>query len=415
MTPEQTFGQLLGLGKSWNVVESRFEAESSTFFLKVEETPELWPEESARVGTPVTCHDHVEPMQWRHLNVFNKECVIVCALPRGRRGDDSKVYRVTPPWEGRSKHFTQEFEAFALTLMREMPVKRAGQILGESDTRMWRMLFAHVKAAHARLSFDNVVWVGGDEMNRRKGHNYLTVFADLLAKRVLFATPGKDASVWEAFAAELLRHNGHPKAIQYVAIDMSPAYIKGVSDNLGNAQVVYDKFHVIQNVVEACDRVRKVESRSNAGKRDLLERTRWMWLKNRVNWTEKEAQKWESMALERCVTGMAYEMRLVLQGIYQWKDVGEARKLFGNWCAWVQAMRERTGELLEPMARAARMIEGHLAGILAHWTQGLTTAFMEGLNSLFSAVKRKARGYRSVEYMTTMLYFVAGKLTLPCY
>ena len=406
---------MLGLGKSWKVVESRFEPESSTFFLKVEETPELWPEESARAGTPVVCHDHVEPMQWRHLNVFNKECVIVCALPRGRRGDDSKVYRVTPPWEGRSKHFTQEFEAFALTLMREMPVKRAGQILGESDTRMWRMLFAHVKAAHARLSFDNVVWVGADEMNRRKGHNYLTVFADLLAKRVLFATPGKDASVWEAFAAELLRHNGHPKAIQYVAIDMSPAYIKGVSNNLGNAQVVYDKFHVIQNVVEACDRVRKVESRSNAGKRDLLERTRWMWLKNRVNWTEKETQKWESMALERCVTGMAYEMRLVLQGIYQWKDVGEARKLFGNWCAWVQAMRERTGELLEPMARAARMIEGHLEGILAHWTQGLTTAFMEGLNSLFSAVKRKARGYRSAEYMTTMLYFVAGKLTLPCY
>jgi transposase len=139
-----------------------------------------------------------------------------------------------------------------------------------------------------------------------------------------------------------------------------------------------------------------------------------MWLKNRVNWTEKEAQKWESMALERCVTGIAYEMRLVLQGIYQWKDVGEARKLFGNWCAWVQAMRERTGELLEPMARAARMIEGHLEGILAHWTQGLTTAFMEGFNSLFSAVKRWARGYRTVEYMTAILYFVAVKLTLPC-
>ena len=406
---------MLGLGKSWKVVESRFEPESSTFFLKVEETPELWPEESARAGTEVTCHDHVEPMQWRHLNVFNKECVIVCSLPRGRRGDDGKVYCVIQPWEGRSKHFTQEFEAFALTLMREMPVKRAGQILGESDSRMWRMLFAHVKAAHARLSFDNVVWVGADEMNRRKGHNYLTVFADLLAKRVLFATPGKDASVWEAFAAELLRYNGHPKAIRRVAIDMSAAYTKGVASNLGNAQVVYGKFHVIQNVVEACDQVRKAESRSDAGKRELLERTRWMWLKNRANWTEKETHKWESMSLERCVTGMAYEMRLVLQGIYQWKDVEVAKKLFGNWCAWVKAMREQTGELLEPMARAARMIEGHLEGILAHWTQGLTTAYMEGLNSLFSAVKRKARGYRTVEYMTSMLYFVAGKLTLPCH
>ena len=189
----------------------------------------------------MTCYDHVEPMQWRHLNVFNKECVIVCALPRGRRANDGTVYRVPPPWEGHSKHFTQEFEAFAVTLMREMPVKRAGQILvGESDTRIWRMLFAHVKAAHARLSFDNVVRVGADEMNRRKGHNYLPVFTDLVAKRVFFPTPGKDASVWEKFAGELLQHNGHPKAIRYAAIDMSAAYIKGVSDNLGNAQVVYD-------------------------------------------------------------------------------------------------------------------------------------------------------------------------------
>jgi transposase len=415
MTPEETFGQFLGLGKAWRVVEARLEASSSTFLLKVEETPNLWLEENARAGTPVICQDHVEPMQWRHLYVFNKECVIVCALPRGRRSNDGKVYRVTPPWEGRSKYFTQEFEAFAVTLMREMPVKRAGQILGESDTRMWRMLFAHVKAAHARLSFDNVVWVGADEMNRRKGHNYLTVFADLVAKRVLFAMPGKDASVWAAFAADLLRHNEHPKAIQHVAINMSAAYAKGVSDNLGNAQVVCDKFHIIQNVVEACDQVRKAESPADAEKRDRLERNRWMWLRNRVNWTEMETQKWESMALERCVTGMAYQMWLVLQYIYERQDIEEAKKPFRNWCAWVHAMLDQTGELLEPMARAARMIEGHLEGILAKWNRGLTTAFMEGLKRMFSALKRKARGYRTVEYMTTMLYIVAGKLTLPCY
>jgi transposase len=92
-----------------------------------------------------------------------------------------------------------------------------------------------------------------------------------------------------------------------------------------------------------------------------------------------------------------------------------AKKLFGNWCAWVKAMREQAGELLEPVARAARMIEGHMEGSFAHWTQGLTTAYMAVLNSLFSAVKRKARGYRTVEYMTNMLYFVSGKLTLPSY
>jgi Transposase len=46
-------------------------------------------------------------------------------------------------------------------------------------------------------------------------------------------------------------------------------------------------------------------------------------------------------------------------------------------------MRERTEELFEPLARAARKGKSHLEGILAHWIQGLTTAFIEGLNSLF--------------------------------
>ncbi len=64
--------------------------------------------------------------------------------------------------------------------------------------------------------------------------------------------------------------------------------------------------------------------------------------------------KWESMALERCVTGMAYEMRLVLQGIDERKDVEEASKLFGNSCAWVRAVWEQPGELFEPMAHVIR-------------------------------------------------------------
>jgi transposase len=209
-----------------------------------------------------------------------------------------------------------------------------------------------------RVSFDNVVWVGADEneMNWRIGHNYLTVFPDLTAKRLLFATPGKDASVWQAFAAELLRHNGHPKALHDVAIDMSAAHVRGVSDNFGNGRVVYDKCYVIQNVVEACDQVQKAE--------------------NRVNWTDKETQKWDLTAPERCMTSIAYEMRLVFQGIYERKNAKQATKLYRNWCAWVQEVPEQTGVLLEPMARTARMVEENLEVILAHWTRGLTTAFM---------------------------------------
>lgn len=100
-------------------------------------------------------------------------------------------------WEGRSRGLSQEFEAFALTLMREMPVNKADEILGETDQKLWRALFAHAEAAWTALSSENVVWVGADETNWRKGHNYLTVFADLEARRVLLALEGKDAHALE--------------------------------------------------------------------------------------------------------------------------------------------------------------------------------------------------------------------------
>jgi transposase len=71
------------------------------------------------------------------------------------------------------------------------------------------------------------------------------------------------------------------------------------------------------------------------------------------------------------------------------------------------------GGLFASMIKLAQMIQNHLSGILAYWKWGITNAFMEGLNSVFSATKRKARGYRSSVYLITMLYFTAAKLRLP--
>ena len=107
-------------------------------------------------------------------------------------------------------------------------------------------------------------------------------------------------------------------------------------------------------------------------------------------------------------------MRLVLQDIYRSPDATTARRGFKVWRRWVRwAARFCQFNLLAPMVKVAQMVEDHFAGILAHWKMGLTNAFMEGLNSVFSATKRKARGYRSSTYLITMLYFVAGKLRLP--
>jgi transposase len=418
MIPEKVFHQILALGEAWHVTTVDYLAPEQKVVIRVEETSKLWASQVCpQCGAgPVSGYDHAPERRWRHLNVCQLESEIVCALPRGQCAACGKVYTVRAPWEGRSPRFTQEFEGFALTLMREMPVKKAGEILGETDQRMWRILFAHVDAAWAGLSWENVVWAGADEMNRRKGHNYLTVFVDLQAKRVLLAVEGKDASVWERFAEQLLAHNGHPKAITQVAIDMSPAYIRGVLDNLGNAAIVFDKFHVVSQVSEAVEEVRRKEVRQDAQARAQLEKTCWLWRKNPEGWTEAESRRWEQLKDKPLVTGLAYAMRLELQRAYAAPTADRARTRFEQWCQWVQAEAQALSSgLLEPMRKAAQMVERHLAGILGHWKQGLTTAFLEGLNSLFSATKRKARGYRSTEYQVAMLYFVAGKLEIPYY
>ncbi len=99
------------------------------------------------------------------------------------------------------------------------------------------------------------------------------------------------------------------------------------------------------------------------------------------------------MAMGRCVVGMAHEMRLVLEGINEWRDVGLARKLFGNWCvdagdAGTDGGVARADGLAGPDDRGAPV------GNIGLLKSGVDNAFMEGNTSLFLGVKRSARGYR---------------------
>jgi transposase len=416
MTPEKLFHELLGLGLNWEVTESRFDRESGTVYLQIGEVRQLW--DSTRCpqdGGRVFCYDHTEVLTWRHLNVFQHRCEIRCRLPRGKCRQCGHVFRVRPPWEGLSTHFTKEFEAFALVLMREMPMSRVAEIVGETDTRLWRMLFRQVDAAYAEADFSQVCCVGVDEMSVRKGHHYVSVFADLVARRVLFATEGKDQGTWLSFVEALEQHNGHRHAITQASMDMSQAYQAGVAENCRNAQVVFDKFHVVKNANEAVDQVRRAEVRlGGQGVWAALHKSQWLWRKNPENLTDQEQARLAKIKDKNLATAKAYQMRLVLQDIYRSAEATTARHRFQVWCRWVRwVARFYKANLLASMVKLAQMVKHHLAGILAHWKWGVTNAFMEGLNSVFSGTKRKARGYRSTTHLITMLYFVAGKLRLP--
>jgi transposase len=107
--------------------------------------------------------------------------------------------------------------------------------------------------------YSAVTTVGVDETSSKHGHNYVTLFADLATSKVLFVTEGKDASTVQRFRDELAEHQGNPASITKFCSDMSPAFIKGVCENFANAQLTFDKFHVMQIINNAVDEVRREE------------------------------------------------------------------------------------------------------------------------------------------------------------
>ncbi len=398
------------------MIESRFERASGTIFLERRATARLW--DSARGpedGGLVSCYDPTEVLTWHPLNVFQYRCAITCRWPRGKCRQCGHGFRVRPPWAGLRTHFPKEFEACALRRLREMPRSQVAAGVGEPDPRRWRMLFRQVDAAYAEADFSNVCGVGVEEMSVRKGHKYVSVFADLVKQRVLFATAGKDPAGWLKFVEALEKHNGHRHAITPASLDRSPADQKGVQETCRNAQVGFDKFHVLFNVNPAVDQVRRAEVRlGGTGVWAALPKSQWRWRKHPENLTEKETARLAGIDPKSLRTAKAYQMRLVLQDIYQSPTATVAQKRFGGWGRWVRWVASKHPQKLRhSMVKVADLVEKHLAGILAHWKWGLTNAFMEGLNSVFSATKRKARGYRSTTYLITMLYFVAGKLRFP--
>jgi len=105
------------------------------------------------------------------------------------------VKLVEVAWARTDSGFTQLFEAYLMILLREMPVAAVADLIGEHDTRLWRVLHHYVGQARAQEDFSGVQKVCVDEISSRRGHRYVTVFADLERAKVIFATEGKDAQV----------------------------------------------------------------------------------------------------------------------------------------------------------------------------------------------------------------------------
>lgn len=390
----------LSLVPPWLVARSEFDATARRLDIHID-----FPKGSRFTcpvcgGADCPAYD-TEEMTWRHLNFFQHEAYLHARVPRVTC-KSCGVRRVAVPWAREGSGFTLLFEALVMAMLKSMPVAAVARMVGEHDTRLWRVIHHYVEEARDRADYSDVTCVAFDETAARRGHDYVTLFADLDGRRVLFATEGKDAATVAAFADDLTVHGGDPQAVAEVCIDMSQAFIKGTADSLPKAQVTFDKFHAVKIINDAVDEVRRAEQKS----RPELKKTRYVWLKNTTNLTRSQTETLDKLSSKNLKTARAYRIRLSFQEFYNLSSREEAETYLKRWYYWATHSR------LPAMIDAARTIKRHWNGILRWFDSKIANGFMEGINSLVQAAKAKARGYRSTRNLKAIIYLIAGKLEI---
>ena len=338
---------------------------------------------------------------WRHLNFFEHECYLHARVPRVKL-PNGKTKLIKTPWEGLSNGFTLLFEALLVQLCQAMPVNKVAQLTKTSDDKLWDMLDRYIDNVREHENFENIEAIGMDETSRAKGHEYITLFVDLLKRRTIFITEGKDNTTVKRFVKDFKEHNGDIQKIENVSCDMSPAFIKGVTENLPQAEITFDKFHILKIINEAVDSVRKQEVKTN----NILKGTKYIWLKNQDNLTLKQKETLDELTMSNMniKTIRAYNIRQSFQDIYQATTQEEFITYLNKWYFWATHSR------LEPMKEAAYTVKRHWDGIVKWYESKINNGILEGLNSVIQATKSKARGYKTFKNYKIIVYLLTGKL-----
>ena len=396
---DKLFESALGISAPWSVKSVEFDAAAKRLTVLIDFAPgSRFAVAGSAQAHPV--HDTVAK-DYRHLNFFQHECHLRVRTPRVKLPDGS-VRLVEPDFAGRLAGFTLLFEALILMLAQQMPFAAVARIVGESAYRVTQVCIRYVEMALSQADFSGVTALAIDETSRARGHDYITLAADAALRRVPFVTEDKDANAVKALAADLAAHGCPPEQIESVSIDMSPAFIKGVTQELPNARITFDKFHVIAHASAAVDKTRRVEQRSNPSLKGL----RWTLLKDAFSLTPAAGAALHGLINQPQLTrtARAWIYKEKLREILQRKQVNVLRDSLRHWCTCV--MRSK----VQPMKEVAALVRNHLEGIVAWAQTRQTNGFLEAINGLFQAAKRRARGFIRLSTIKTVVFLIAGRL-----
>jgi transposase len=315
------------------------------------------------------------------------------------------------PWARGKRPITKSYGQFLAHWAKRL----SWQEVAESFKTTWHSVFTAVEQmveyglAHRDLS--QIEAIGVDEIHYGKGHKYLTMVYQLDEgkKRLLFVEKKRKVKSLLKCFRQLGKENC--QNIKFVCSDMWKPYLKVIKKKLPNALNILDRFHIVKKLNEAVNDVRIEEHRrlKKEGYEPILEKSKYCFLKNEENLTEKQETKLNDILQYDLKSVRAYLLKVSFEAFWQYNSPYWAQWYLNKWCT--RAMRSR----LEPMKKFVRTLRRH-DYLLMNWfkaKKAYSSGAVEGLNRKVNLVTRRSYGFRNYDVLKIALFHTMGNLPEP--
>jgi len=235
-----------------------------------------------------------------------------------------------------------------------------------------------------------------DEVYLGKMKKYRALVIDLDSGHIVYAAPGKGADALRKFWRSLRLSKAK---IQAVAMDMSAADWSAVSENLPDAAIVFDRFHIVKLVNENLDDLRRERAPEAAG---LMKKTvkgiRYLLLMRRDNVQEEKLPRLDEALQQNQPLLEGYLLKEALASLWEQPSKKAMKAYLKEWCEWALQTGVRQ---LQAMGKTALP---HASGILNWWDHRINNGRMEGINNKVKTLLRQTYGMRDERCFTLKLY-----------
>jgi len=315
------------------------------------------------------------------------------------------------PWSSGKSPRTLAYEVFLARWARRLSWQEVARVFHTSWEQVYRSVEAVVSYGLTHRSLEDIQAIGVDEVQYRRGHQYLTVVYQLDSgcRRLLYV--GKKRTVRSLLGFFRLLGKKRCSGLKYVCSDMWKPYLKVIKRKAPQALHILDRFHIVVLLNKAVDEVRRQEVRrlKRDGYEEVLTHSRYCFLKNESNLTDRQAMKLDELLQYDLKSVRAYLLKESFQGFWQYSSPYWAERFLRLWCA--RAMRSK----LEPVKKFVKTIRRHQP-LMMNWfkaKKAFSSGIVEGLNRKINLVTRKAYGYRSYDVLKIALFHALGDLPEP--